>query len=342
MEVSRKASFRTIWNDKDVSKDFTPYLSSVSYTDREEGASDEVTFTFDNSTGIFSEDWYPSEGTTIQLFIGYEDKQVDCGLFQVDEIVLSGLPDTAEIKGLSAGVTKALRTKNNKAFEEMTLKQIALFFCNKHGLTLVDTSSMLSQINLDRKTQENKTDLSFLAELAKEYGFLFSIKGNKLVFISYYDLDKSEPVKSIDKTEIGGYSFTDKTFDTFTKGSISVKNNKTNKVISYEGSDLEGKAIVDTVILKGKASNKSQAEAKVKACLWNKNKMKQTGSLNNITGDPELVAGVNIEITGFGLASGVYHILSSTHTVSGGSAYTMSLEIRKKGDVEKPKRVPKK
>ena len=70
--------------------------------------------------------------------------------------------------------------------------------------------------------------------------------------------------------------------------------------------------------------------------------MKQTGSLSNITGDPELVAGVNIEITGFGLASGVYHILSSTHTVSGGGAYTMSLEIRKKGDVEKPKRVPKK
>ena len=270
MEVSKKASFRTIWNDKDVSKDFTPYLSSVTYSDREEGASDEVTFTFDNSTGLFSEDWYPTEGTTIQLFIGYEDKQVDCGLFQVDEIVLSGLPDVAEIKGLSAGITKALRTRNNKAFEEMTLRQIALFFCNKHGLTLVDTSSMLSQINLDRKTQEAKTDLAFLAELAKEYGFLFSIKGNKLVFISYYDLDAAAPVKSIDKTEIGGYSFTDKTFDTFAKGSISVKNTKKNKVVSTTVNSTLTSYNGDTFQVYGSAKNEAQAEAKVKAGLWNK------------------------------------------------------------------------
>lgn len=341
MEVSRKASFRTIWNDKNVTEDLSKYLSSVSYTDHEEGFSDEVSFTFDNSTGLFSEDWYPTAGTTIQLFIGYEDKQVDCGLFQVDEVVLTGLPDVAEIKAMAAGVTQALRTRNSKAFEALNLKQIAQFYCNKHGLELVDTSSMLSQINLDRKTQKDETDLSFLSNLAKEYGFIFSIKGKKLIFISYYDLDNQPSIKEIDKTEIGNYSLTEKTYDTYASSLISVKNPKKGKVVeSTSNAELVSYA-GDVFKVYGSAPNKQIAEAKAKAGLWNKNKFKQSGSLSNLEGDPDLVAGVNFDLTGVGLGSGKYHITTSTHTVTGNDSYTTSIEIRKTGTVPKPKRVPR-
>ena len=105
-------------------------------------------------------------------------------MFLILGVSITGI--VIEIKTIASWITKALRTRNNKAFEAMSLKQVALFFCGKHGLTLVDKSSIsISQINLERKTQENKTDLAFLSELAKEYGFLFSVKGNQLVFIDY-------------------------------------------------------------------------------------------------------------------------------------------------------------
>ena len=143
-EIARKGVVKIIWNGKDITTDVSKYISSISYTDHEEGMSDEATFTFDNSTQIWSEDWYPTQGDTIELYMGYNDTIFKCGLFEVDEIVLAGPPNTIEIKTIAAGITKALRTRNNHAFEAQTLRQIALYFCNKHGFTLVDNSSIFS------------------------------------------------------------------------------------------------------------------------------------------------------------------------------------------------------
>lgn len=343
-EIAKKPIVKVIWNNKDIATTVSEYLSSITYTDHEEGASDECTLTFDNTSGIWSEDWYPVEGDNEQSFIGYGDKLIDCGIFQVDEITLSGMPDVIEIKTIASGITKALRTRNNKAFEEMTLKQIALFFCNKHGLNLVDNSSLkISEINLDRKTQENKTDLAFLSELSKEYGFLFSVKGNNLVFIDYYTLDNAPSVMEIDKTDISNYSLTNKTYDTYASATFKKRNPKKGNLVTgrYDYEDWDNKKLVDIQIISGKAGNVQQVEAKVKGGLWNKNKFKESGTLNDLPGDPLLVAGVNIDLTGFGLASGKYHIVTSTHTVSGGDSYTTSLEIRKTGTLPKPKRVPR-
>lgn len=341
MEVAKQAKVKILWNKKDVTSDVSKYISSVEYSDHEEGMSDEATFVFENTTAIWSNDWYPTEGDTIELFIGYNDNLLNCGLFQVDEITISGMPDIIEMKTLAAGITKALRTRNNKAFEDLSLKQIANFFCNKHGLKLVDTSSMLGMVNLDRKTQENKTDLQFLSELAQEYGFIFSIRGNQLIFMSYHDLDNAKSVKELDKTEVGNYSITQKTYNTYASAEFIARNKKKGKVVKSEIIALEIKG--DNILkVKGDAKKGSQATAKVKAGIWEKNRFKQTCRIGSLQGDPSLVAGVNIDLTGFGVASAKYHITSSSHSISGDGAYLMNLELRKTGDIPKPKRIPKK
>ena len=334
MEVVDITSVKVIWNGKDVTADVSKYLSSVSFTDREEAMADDATFTFDNTSAIWSNEWYPSEGDTIQFYIG----STDCGLYQVDEITLSGPPDTIQLKTVAAGITKALRTRNNKAFESQNLKQIATFYCKKHGFKLIDNSSMLSQINLERKTQENQTDLAFLSELAKEYGFVFKIRSNQLVFTSAYDLDAQPPVKHIDKTEVGSYSITEKTYDTYSSAEIKVRNKNQGKLVKSSTVNLSG-GVKDVYIVKGSATTPSQAEAKTKAGLYNKNKYKQVCTLNDLPGDAMLVSGVNFNLTGFGEGSGVYHITESTHSIE--STYTMSLTLRKTGTLPKPKRIPK-
>lgn len=341
MEVARKVAVTVFWNKKNITNKIEQYISNVRYTDHEEEATDEVELVLDNTSAIWFEDWYPAEGDTLQLYIGYEDKQIDTGLFEVDDITLSGPPDQITIKAISAGISKALRTRNNKAFEEQTLRQIALYFCKKHGFSLVDGSNMLSQINLDRKTQENKTDLDFLSNLAKEYGFMFTIKGSKMVFISYYDLENVASVGEIDKTEVSTYSINEKTHDTYSAGVLNSRNPRKGKVISvnvnYE--DWSGKRVNDNMIISGHVSSNGHAEVKVKGGLWSKNKYKQSGTIT-IPGDPTKVAGVNFDLTGFGLGSGKYHIPTSTHSIDSGQ-YTTELEIRKTGTIPKPKRVPK-
>ncbi|MDP4201431.1 MAG: hypothetical protein Q8861_01950 [Bacteroidota bacterium] len=339
-EVARKAKVQLFWNKNNVTEQIWPYVSSVSYTDHEEEATDEVQLVLDNTSGRWFEDWYPAEGDTLKLYIGYQDQQIDTGLFEVDDVTLSGPPDQITIKAISAGISKALRTRNNKAFEEQTLKQIALFFCKKHGFTLVDGSNMLSQINLDRKTQENKTDLAFLSELAKEYGFMFTIKGMKMVFISYYDLEQVASVTEIDKTQLSSYEINEKTYDTYAGGQLKQRNPKKGKIVVYNVDNILTTNKPDKMIFYGSVASKGQAEAKVKGGLWGKNKYKQSGSIV-IPGEPLMVAGNNFDLTGLGNGSGKYHIPTSTHTVDGSGGYTTSLEIRKTGSIPKPKRVPK-
>lgn len=334
-----KPNYKILWNKKDVTSDISRYLSSLSYADREEGMSDDITLTLDNSTMIWFNDWYPEEGDTLDIYIG-NDKLTPCGLFQVDEITLSGKPDVIEIKAIAAGITKKLRTRNNKAFENQTLRQIAKFFCDKHGLTLVDKTSMLSKINLDRKTQENKTDLAFLAELAKEYGFIFSVRGEKLIFTSYYDLDNADSIKEFGLNNLSSYSITQKTYDTYAATEFKARNKKKNKVITSISEEKDDdKIILDVNTIGGKVTNEVQAEAKANAGLWGKNKFKQTASIV-IPGDSELMSGVNIDLIGLGKGSGKYHIVASRHTL-GSSGYTCSVELRRTGAVPKVKAVPR-
>jgi uncharacterized protein len=339
-ETARKPTIQVFWNKNNVSNQIEKYASKITFHDHEEEATDEIDLVLDNTSGIWFEEWYPNQGDTLKLRLGYQDQLIDTGLFQVDEINLSGVPDQITIKAIAAGVTLALRTRNNKAFEEQTLKQIALYFCKKHSFELVDGSNMLSQINLDRKTQEMKTDLAFLSDLAKEYGFLFSIKGSKMVFISYYDLENTDSVTEVDKTQLTDYSITEKTFDTYASAEIRQRNPKKGKLITSNNSyDGWGTAVHEKLIVSGSVSTASQAEAKVKGGLWGKNKYKQSGIIT-IPGEPLLIAGQNFDLTGFGNGSGKYHVVTSTHTIDQ-SGYTTSLEIRKTGTIPKPKRVPR-
>ena len=458
-KIAKTPDCRILWNSKDITTDLKDFISSVSYTDNEEGASDDITLDMDNGEGLWSNAWYPAEGDTLELFIGYTDKMVLAGLFQIDELALSGPPSRISIKAISSFITKSLRTRNNKAFEAQTLKQIAEYFCTKHGLTLIDettetitqtiggvsfssqgkylgyvaarlqtfiikkdrpgsiyflnsvrsqlltiatdirsifpsyyspivsylsgidsndrvtmsnseyfaaltkyatilntisasiigksteaktittTNSMLSQIYLERKTQEGKTDLQFLAELATEYGFIFSVKGDKLVFTSYYNLDNAPAIKDISVNQIGNYSITEKTYDTYSQGSITKRVVRKNKLIKDVQTDILNWT-ANSNVTSGHVENSQQAEIKNKSGLWNKNRFKQSGTLNDLPGDPELVAGINFNLTGVGNYSGTYHIVKSSHTISGDGAYTTTLEIRKTGSIPEPKRVP--
>ena len=346
--IAPGTSTKLIWNKKDVTKDLSPYLSSIEFNDNEEAMSDEVAIKLDNSTGFFFEDWYPAIGDTIEVYMGYTTKLLYCGLFEVDETTLSGKPDMIEVKTIAAGIKVALRTRNNHVFESQTLKQIAEYFCKKYSFTLVDTSGMLSQINLDRKTQEEKTDLQFLSEIAKEYGFIFSIRGSKMLFTSYYALDNADAVKDlyIMNNTVSSYDIKEKVYDTYAALKIKARNKKTNAVVEYadaaEDAEKFGTAegsSSDTLNLSKGVTNKAQASAKVKGGLWSKNKYKQTATIE-MAGDPDCEVGYNINLLGIGAASGKYHIYSSSHKIDG--AYTTTVELRRTGFVPKPQRVPKK
>ena len=211
METLEKVIAKITVNGKNVTADVSPYLSRLSYADKEEAESDDLTLTFEDTTDHWKNGWYPEQGDTLEVSIGTPDAPLDCGLFEIDEIGLEFPPDTVAIKAIGAAISKALRSKNSKAFEKQSLKQIAQYFATKHGLKLVGNVSDLQKIEVERKTQEKQTDLAFLSRLAREYGIVFSVRGDQLVFMDTEELESQPVVMTIHKNELSRASFTDKT-----------------------------------------------------------------------------------------------------------------------------------
>lgn len=320
---------------KDVTSDIFNMVEKITYIDKVEGESDEIDIQIDDTDGLWRGPWYPTKGEKVQLFIGYPNEQVDCGEFVIDEIEASGLPDMLNIRGLAAGITKGIRTKNSKGYEQKTLKQIAQAVAGRNGLTV---QGQIEDIRIERVTQNRETDLAFLNRIASEYGYLFSVRGSKLVFTNIFELEKSNAVRVIERRELKTYSIRDKGVEVYKGATVKHHNYKTVKVVeakvstttNVDGYSTTGIAGVDTKEIRVKAENPQQADKKAKAALHKSNSIQQEGSIT-VVGNPQLVAGINIEITGLGALSGKYHVMKSTHPVSRSGGYDTTLEIKRVG-----------
>jgi phage protein D len=85
---------------------------------------------------------------------------------------------------------------------------------------------------------------------------------------------------------------------------------------------------LDQLVILGPVENDSQAHAKTGSALKKKNEEKVTGSFS-VPGNPKLVAGVNIELSGIGVFCGKWHVIRSRHTVDTGGGYVTEVEVRK-------------
>jgi phage protein D len=342
MEALRRPKFIITYNGKDITSDLSNTLMSVSYSDKTEGESDEITINLEDTDGLWRGAWYPTKGDKLGLQFGYADTGlVDGGQFEVDEIELQGPPDTVSIRGIATGISKAVRTKNSKAYEKQTLKQIAETIASKHGMSV---TGEIDAVTFTRVTQNRENDLSFLKRISEEYGHVFAIRDSKLVFSRLYDLEKGKPVLAIDRTDLLSYSIRDKTSNTFKKAVVkyhdptdkTVKEFEESSNTNADGAAIEDTTADDTIEVRTKAENTNQAQLKAKAAMYRANSRQKEGSIT-VIGNPLLLAGNNIELTGLGTISGKYHIMESTHSIDGSGGYVTNLNLKLVGFIQKEK-----
>ena len=75
-----------------------------------------------------------------------------------------------------------------------------------------------------------------------------------------------------------------------------------------------------------RAESLEQAEAKAMAKLTEANRLRVTGSLS-LRGNPRVVAGTTLELTGMGRVSGRFLVQKSTHRISRSGGYTTEVEV---------------
>lgn len=360
-------SYKVVYNSKNITKDISEHLLSLTYTDKVEGETDEMELTLEDKDGLWQNEWYPGKGDTIEVNIIDDDKTLPCGVFTVDEIKLSGSKsdgDVITISNVAASITKKMRTKRNTAHENKTLRQLAQAVADRHGLTIQGT---IPDVTFGRITQHRKSDLAFLSGIAYQYGIVFNVRGKILIFHKQTDLEKKEHSVSIDKTEVESFGFIDKTDDTYESANIQFHNPATGDLIKKKVTigSIGGSANPSAVIAAGaglvedsdlatddvpsgdeqekydKVENEQQAEIQASSSLRRKNTRIKTTSIS-CPGNMLLVSGNNVELTGFGKMSGIYHITEAKHKVSKSDNYKTSFEGKKVDPVPPAKYKPKK
>ncbi len=318
--------YRLVWAGKDCTTAITPFVHSFAYTDFAHGQSDELDIQLEDRGGGWKDAWYPGKGDVITASIGYlGGPMVDCGDFEIEEFEAKGPPDTVHVRALASGVSKPMRTANSKAYEGKTLSAIAGEIAAKHSLSVVGE---VPEITLKRVTQNQERDLAFLKRIAERHGQVFTVKGGQLVWMERASLVNRAPGLTLRRADIVSWSIKDKGLETYKSAHVSYSDPWAKKThdVTVKADVQDG--VGDTLKLTARAESPAHARTMARAQLDMANEARFEGRVT-VMGNPRLVAGVTVSISGFGKLDGDYLVYSSRHRVGPDSGYATELEVRR-------------
>ena len=325
MADARRAYPTVFYNGTNITSAVANYLEAFQYTDPASGESDSLSITLGNWNNIWLAGWFPDKGAILSASIEAYNwmrsgdlQRLQCGTFSLDDISFSGIPDVMTMGAISSPASDAFKeTERTKTWEDVTIEQMANDIASRYGLSLVYDAETIKIAVVE---QSGATDSSFIENICKDYGLSLKVYSNKLVIFDREKYKEKAAVRTISKDDMLNYTFNTTLTGTYTGGEL-VYTNKDGKEITYKtGSGPR--------ILKSNVSAETAAEAKRKldAAIAEANHGETTLSFSTM-GQPSLVAGQTINITGLGVANGKYYIDKATHTV--GAAYTTAFECSK-------------
>lgn len=372
--TGKDATYKISLNGIDATKDLSPYVKTITYTDNMGDKSDEVEVVLDNSDGRFLNAWYITTSMTIDVEIG----QMKCGRFSIDQSTQSAPNFEATIRGQSSLYLKYLKQKRSKSHHKTKLPSILETYAKEHGFTMHGSPP---DIQIQTLIQSKKSDMAYLHELARTYGCVFALKGTNMIFDTIENIWKRDAAKTIYLTDKNSYSFTSSIERTADVGMTvyhdPVKEETTNTSTYTTAHDFGDRQVAD--ITKGYGGNSLRNKFQIPkpddsntlyTTEWDKDyksasnsvavtykktdsaeeaqrmslakilygiRQNFTGSAR-IPGDELIVAGQTIGIEGVGKRSGKYLVESSSHSLSkeGGYWTTITLSQIAQGGAKAP------
>lgn len=295
----------------------------------------------------------PNPGMQIQAVIVAQnwsgdgkDQMLECGQFELDAVDSSGPPAVVTIKATALPYSASIRqTKKSRAWEQYNLRDIAKEISRKNGLSYLYSSS--ANPTYDRLEQVKESDIEFLSRLCHKNGISLKTTNNILVLFdqaSYERKNASYTIKR-EKSPYSKYKFSiGKSNTQYTSCRVSYTNPATGKCIEgiVKVADYDEKSKNNQQLeVTSKVSSVSEARRIAEKLLRQQNKYAQTATFT-LAGDPTLIAGKTVNVSGFGYFDGKYIAAKVKHSVSGSGGYTTQLTLRKilVGDIE-PEEEPK-
>ena len=338
----------------DISEDIKPYLLSMAFTDNEEDDTDDLQLKLQDAKGIWLQKWLNASvqaaisGGTITL--GGKTKglkikagircsypsgiirQTNCGSFTLDSMKASGPPSNVTIKATSLPYAAGVRTEErDKAWEEYTLSGIGAEIAGRAGLGFMYDCN--SDPFYKRLEQVKETDIAFLQRLCHDAGYSLKVSGSRLVI---FDQAKYEALAAVLTIEWQDGTYTKYDLST-TEGDVTYAKCEVRYYDPDKKEMITGTATSDTfdaedennqtlVITDHKVTSVGEANNLAAQLLRLHNKFEREISFT-LVGNPLLAAGLNVEISGFGMWDGKYLLKQVKQEISQ-SGYTTKIKGR--------------
>lgn len=338
--LARRTAVSITFAGTDITDDIRPYLKSLTYTDDEDDLADDLKIEVQDRDGVWLEHWLEeaveaaaggklSVSAVIKPENWMKAGTLKTGVFELDSVNASGPPAVVSINSTSLAFSASIRqTKKSKAWENYTLSGIASEIAAGGGMTCVFESSY--NPSYDRVEQTKQSDIDFLKKLCQDAGISIKATDGKIVLYDQATYEAKAPVLTIERGAKGGY-----TKYKLSSGSAGAKYAKCR--VSYQdpatGTCIEGTAEDGDVSgdqcleITAKVKSAGEAQTLAKKMLRMHNKLAKTATFT-MPGDVGLVAGVTVELKGWGGWDGKYIVTRATHTVGSGG-YTTQIQIRK-------------
>ena len=330
MEKVKIPVWNMLWNGRNVTDYLTPYVLSVTYEDVYHGESDTIEITIENRDLRWLQSWYPEKGDTVVLNIGYKDEpHLPCGEFEIDEIEFSGSRtsgDTVHLRGIATQFKKSIREKRTIAYENTTLSKIVKLIAERNGMNAV--IELDADPTFRRIDQKQKADLTFLRELAEKYNASVKVQGNTVYFISNDRLKDRKPALTIERKDVISYSLRDKTHNIYKGIIITYHDPKTKKLLKYREDWTGYKAGADYLKINEKVESLEEAKIRARAERFKYDSREKTGRIT-VLGNPQIMAGLVVALSSFGLMDGNWLIERTRHTISRSGGWVTELEVRR-------------
>jgi len=330
LNTVRSPQWMLSYSGMNITADVSEMVLAIRYIDRLDGTSGELEIQLEDSTKLWQGAWYPAIGDIVSLQIGYSNEYLlDCGEFQIDELELDGPPDVMRLRCLAAYITTAMRTANTVAYENMGIVEIAAQIAAKYGLAMVTASSESeSDVTFARVTQRRQMDLEFLKRLAREHNFDFTVCAGQLIFYERASLEALPAATLIARSDTVRFAFRNRARRIYDAAEFSYFDPDTKQLITQSVPADGPSPTNDTLKIVARCENAEQAQVKAAAALHLHNMVLVDASIEG-PGNPVLVAGNNVQLSGWGALDGKYLIETAKHQMARATGYTTSIAARR-------------
>lgn len=199
-----KPDFKVIADNQDITDLLRDRLLSLRTTDKPGLESDDCEIVIDDRDGAVA---FPKKGATLEISLGYEGEPlVFIGRYKVDEIEISGPPQSMMIRAKPADMVASLKEQKRRSWENTTLDAIVGDIARDNAL------QPFCPLNLAiaRADQINESDVHFITRMARQYGATATVKDGKLIVITRGDGMSGSgielPTIALHRDDIASYS----------------------------------------------------------------------------------------------------------------------------------------